>query len=207
MKILAQGAEAVIKKGEINGENCVVKERIKKNYRRKELDLKLRKERTKGEARLLGEASRAGVLVPRVIEEDYKNYILYIEYIDGQKVRDWVDEQKDTEKLKELFSEVGKMTSKLHSHNIIHGDLTTSNMILKDKVYFIDFGLAAHTMKIEDKAVDAHLLKECLKSKHYEHWNACWLAFKDGYSKEAKELADDVFKRLKSVESRGRYKH
>lgn len=80
-------------------------------------------------------------------------------------------------------------------------DLTTSNMISKGKaVYFIDFGLSEHSDRIEDKAVDLHLLKECLRSKHFDIWEACWRIFEAHYKNKA------VLDRLKKVEQRGRYK-
>ena len=93
----------------------------------------------------------------------------------------------------------------MHQQGIIHGDLTTSNMILSEKdkkVYFIDFGLAFHSIKTEDKAVDIHLLKEALQSKHFLIANEIWKEFVRVYGKQNKE----VLERLEKVEKRGRYK-
>jgi Kae1-associated kinase Bud32 len=199
MELIAQGAEAKIYKDK----EVVVKERIKKNYRIKEIDERLRKERTKSEANLISRASRLGIRVPRIIDEDYKEMKLILEFIDGVKVRDFF-EKASNEEVKKVSEEIGKQTSTLHYGNVTHGDLTTSNLILKDgEVYFIDFGLGLYTEKLDDKAVDLHVFKECLKSKHHDVSKVCWLAFRKGYSREGSEL---VLAQLEKVEARGRYK-
>jgi len=59
--------------------------------------------------------------------------------------------------------------------------------------------------KIEDKAVDLHLLRQALESKHYDNWQHCFEAALQGYSRTFPN-ADEVFKRLEKVESRGRNK-
>ena len=93
----------------------------------------------------------------------------------------------------------------MHNNNIIHGDLTTSNMILNKEVFFIDFGLSFFSEKIEDKAVDLHLLKEALESKHSNIWERSYKAALDSYFKKAVD-GRQVLERIKIVEKRGRYK-
>ena len=190
-KIIGQGAEAII----YQSKDTVLKDRIKKNYRIKQIDDKLRKNRTRAEARLLERVRRAGLKAPKVLE--IKENQLVIEYIDGEKFRDYLLRTKDYKIMKEL----GKLVLKLHKANVIHGDLTTSNIIKQNEdIYFIDFGLSQFSEKIEDKAVDLHLFKECLKSKHYDICEKSWKFFLEGYKDK------DVLNRLKIVESRGRYK-
>ena len=127
---------------------------------------------------------------------------LKIEFIDGIKIRDWLDKKHTKKEIEKLCKEIGKSTAKMHSVNVIHGDLTTSNMIKKGKeVVFIDFGLGMRSLRIENKAVDLHLFKECLVSKHHKIWKICWNAFVAGYNDKK------VIEQLKKVESRGRYKH
>ena len=202
MELLAQGAEAKIYKNK----DVVVKERIKKNYRIKEIDERLRKERTKGEANLISRASRLGVNVPRIVEEDYKEMKLVIEFIDGEKVRDVFDKASE-EEIRLISEQIGTQTAKMHYGNVTHGDLTTSNLILKDgEVYFIDFGLGSYTEKLDDKAVDLHVFKECLTSKHHDISRICWLAFRKGYLSYQTEASDKVLEQLEKVEARGRYK-
>ena len=190
MKLIAQGAEAKI----YESGSKVIKHRIKKSYRLPEIDRKLRKQRTRAEARLLSKAGRAGVPVPQVLNVDEKQMKLEIEKINGLKLRDVLTP--------ELCKQVGKEIFKLHEANIVHGDLTTSNMILsQNKVFLIDFGLAQYSEKIEDKAVDIHLFKECLKSKHFDIWRMCWNQFLQSYKNK------QVLERLKKVEKRGKYRH
>jgi len=127
-----------------------------------------------------------------------------MEFINGELIKDILD-NINKEKRNLIFREIGEKVAKMHDDDIIHGDLTTSNMILKDKVYFIDFGLGFNSDKIEDKAVDIHLLKQALESKHYKHFEESFLGFLEGYkiSRNWKE----VLKRLEKVEKRGRYKN
>ncbi|MBD3263170.1 Kae1-associated serine/threonine protein kinase [Candidatus Woesearchaeota archaeon] len=195
MEKIAQGAEAILYKTD----NQIIKDRISKDYRIKQIDDKLRKSRTKLEAKLISAASRTGVKTPNIIEQ--KKTKLILEFIDGIKVRDWLDAEKDKTQIKNVCKKIGNSVKKLHHIDVIHGDLTTSNMIKRNnEVVFIDFGLGARSQRIEDKAVDLHLFKECLKSKHYKIWKICWKAFKESYKHKK------VFEQLKKVESRGRYK-
>ncbi|MFH1333257.1 MAG: KEOPS complex kinase/ATPase Bud32 [archaeon] len=199
MKI-QQGAEAVIhlKNGRI------VKERISKSYRHPELDSKIRKKTTRSETRLL---ERAGAIVPtpKILNSCDKEMKIEMEHIKGEKLRDQVANMSPKERA-DVFTRLGKKTAMLHNANIIHGDLTTSNIIYNGKVNFIDFGLGSISPKIEDKAVDLHLLKQALASKHHEQFDECFEAVIAGYSKESKEFKQ-LNEQLKKVESRGRYKN
>lgn len=191
--LIAQGAEAKL----YRTGNAVTKERVSKSYRIKEIDSKLRKERTRAEAKLIRTLERAGVLVPAILKEDDKNMILELEFIDGTKIRDYLDKTSDAD----VCKQIGILAEKMHSAGIVHGDLTTSNLILKDKkVYLIDLGLGDFSSRVEDRAVDLHLFKECLVSKHHNIWEKCWKSFLEGYKNKS------VLDRLKVVEARGRYK-
>jgi Kae1-associated kinase Bud32 len=127
-------------------------------------------------------------------------------YIDGEKLSEALN-SFPLEKQKRILNKIGKSISKLHKSDIIHGDLTTSNMILKDnEVFLIDFGLGYISKKIEDKAVDLHLLKQALEAKHFQHWKELFEEFKKAYSKDYPE-SKQIFERIISVERRGRYRH
>lgn len=205
-EIIGRGAEALL----IKSGSSLLKRRIKKGYRHEAIDLMLRATRTRREARLLGKASQA-ISVPRVkaIDGMVKKPMepeteIEMEFIDGKVLSQWLDEFPLQKALK-ICKKIGESTAKLHDKGIIHGDLTTSNMILKkEDVYFIDFGLGFHSDRIEDKAVDLHLLREALKSKHFRHWQEYFKAVSEGY-KNSKN-ASIVLERLKKVENRGRYK-
>lgn len=196
-KILAQGAEAVI----FLENKEISKSRIKKSYRHPILDEKIRKTRTKGESKILEKANIFGVNVPRVLNKG--NFKIEIEYIEGDKLSDKLNSYNKGKQLN-VMKKVGKQTAILHKNNLIHGDLTTSNMILKgEKVFIIDFGLGFFSSKIEDKAVDLHLIKQALEAKHYQNYEKLFESFLKGYKWEDSK---GVVERLKVVEKRGRYK-
>lgn len=198
-KVLASGAEATIfKTGSV-----LIKDRIAKSYRHPKLDEKLRKQRTKSELKLLEKAANI-IPVPQIMDslkkskEDYK---ISLSYIHGKKL------SQDLEKLNysSICKQIGSSLAKLHDAGIIHGDLTTSNLILKEKtVYFIDFGLGFHSNRIEDKAVDLHLIKQALEAKHPTIFEKSFRSILLGY-KTSKNYSL-VLERLKKVEKRGRYK-
>ncbi len=196
MKILSRGAEAVIYMKE---DGKLLKERVKKGYRLEEIDQALRKRRTRSEAKLLREARRVGMDTPQISGEDV--YSIEMEFIEGQKVRDVLDGQN----IKEICTKIGASIGKMHSFNIIHGDLTTSNMIFSGKkVYFIDFGLGIQSARTEDKAVDLRLLRQALDSTHHETAEKAWKIILNAYQNNCSD-ADRVVKTLADIEKRGRY--
>ena len=199
-KIIAQGAEAKI----ILSDNLIIKDRIQKDYRITELDKKIRKSRTKAEIKLLNKASKI-INAPMPIKQDKNNFRIEMPYIIGEKLSKYLD-KFPLKKQEKICTQIGKEVAKLHNANIIHGDLTTSNMILKNnRIFFIDFGLGYISHKIEDKAVDIHLFKQALEARHFKNWKILFGKFKKAYkeSKDFKRIAE----RLKIVEKRGRYKH
>ena len=198
-KIIQHGAEALI----ILEEN-IIKRRIKKSYRISEIDEKIRKQRTRSEAKLLEKAHKI-IATPKVIDVNEKTKEIVMEFIDGKRISEFLNHFTKKHQLK-VCRQIGEEVAKLHNLNIIHGDLTTSNMILKgNEIYFIDFGLGFISHKYEDKAVDLYLLREALEAKHFENWELLIEEVFNGYknSKDSKI----VFERLKMVEKRGRYKH
>jgi len=195
--IIAQGAEAILRKQE----NSVIKERIAKEYRVPALDTKLRRSRTRREAKILEKLQDIGFPAPRLQKMDDKQMHLVMDFIEGPMLKEILHE-----KPVELSKEIGRKIGILHTHNIIHADLTTSNMIhAKNEVHFIDFGLSFVSNKVEDKAVDLHLLDRALESKHHEIYEQCINAALEGY-KEGNPDWEAVFARLDKVEMRGRNK-
>lgn len=195
-KLIAQGAEAKL----FLENNQIIKERFAKSYRIKEIDDKLRGSRTRREAKVLEKLKSLNFPAPKLIGNDGKENLL-MEKILGNLVKD-ILEKAD---YKKLCAEIGKKVAILHNNSIIHGDLTTSNMIFNKEIYFIDFGLSFFSGKAEDKAVDLHLLKEALESKHYKIWEECFKSVLDAYKKEANK-SNETLKRLEAVEKRGRYR-
>lgn len=202
-EIIGKGAEAIIYKKE----NEVLKERISKSYRHSDLDKKLIKRRTKAETKIMIKASKIiSVPIPDKQKEENK---INMPFIEGEKLSEFLDNY-DLEKQKEMMFQIGKSISKMHNSGIIHGDLTTSNMIYspsKKQVYFIDFGLSFQNGKYEDKGVDLHLLKQALEAKHFKNWKTLFKEFKEGYCSIHPKEAEKVFERMKTIEKRGRYRH
>jgi len=191
-KRIAQGAEAIIS---LTESDTILKERIPKSYRNKELDQDLRKSRTRREAKII---QKLKGLAPKLLKTDDQSEI-EMEFIDGDVLKNILDEHV------ELAKEIGKQTGMIHDKNIIHGDLTTSNIILdkNKKIRFIDFGLSFVSTKEEDRAVDVHLFKEAVESKHFRHEDEIWKEFLKGYNPKNREA---ILKRLEKVEQRGRNK-
>ncbi|RLE46791.1 Kae1-associated kinase Bud32 [Candidatus Woesearchaeota archaeon] len=194
MTLISQGAEAKLyKQG-----NTVIKERLSKGYRVNELDKKLRQFRTRREAKVLQKLKKIGVLAPELISVCDKEMKITMSFIKGNKLRDCLTPK--------LAKKAGKIVGKLHDNIIIHSDLTTSNMIVKEKeIYMIDFGLSFFSTKIEDMAVDIHLFEKALESRHSDIHAQCFDAFIEGYKKTFSK-SDKVLKRLEIVRKRGRYK-
>ena len=197
MKTFAKGAEATI----LKRKNTIIKDRIPKSYRNPEIDKKLRKTRTKAETKLLAKAIEI-IPSPKVIFSDNTQKI-EMQYIPGKKLSDFL-EKLDYKKICKL---IGLNIAKLHDAGIIHGDLTTSNMIWNEKskkVFFIDFGLGFHSDRIEDKAVDLHLIKQALEARHSRIFKKAFSKILEGY-KTSKNFSMTM-KQLEKVERRGRYK-
>lgn len=230
-KQIAQGAEAIIFK---DGER-ILKKRIKKPYRIAEIDEKLRKSRTKGEAKILEKARNFGVNVPKVLKQD--KFELEIEFIDGDKLSEKLD-CYDIKKQKEVIKKIAEQIKKLHENDIIHGDLTTSNMILK---YKLDAGQSnASQDKISNLLIfnKTNINKPKAQKVLQELFDVYFIDFGLGFiskkiedkavdihlfrqALEAKHFKDyenlfseflfaydnkEVIERLKKVEARGRYK-
>ena len=111
-------------------------------------------------------ALKCGVPVPQVLTTDLARKTITMEYIDGVKMRDWFNQEHPQEEMNRQLMAMGSVVQQLHSNNIIHGDLTTSNMILRDKIYLIDFGLSYIKNMAEDKAVDLYVLERAFVSTH-----------------------------------------
>ena len=203
--MIKQGAEAKLFLSKLDDQDVVIKDRIKKNYRIEQIDKKIRKSRTSQESNLLSEARRVGVSTPIVFEIDKDGHKIIMEYIDGKRIKELLN-SSDKKTIQKICLEIGKYIGKLHSTGIIHGDLTTSNMILrKEKIYFIDFGLGFFSKKIEDQGTDLMLLQEALKSTHFKILGLCWKSVIKAYEKEYPN-SKQVLKKIEEIEKRARYK-
>ncbi len=190
MAIIASGAEAVIA---LEG-NTIIKTRIQKRYRLKEIDESLRRERTRIEAKLISEARRCGVPTP--IIRNVTDFEIKMEYIEGTALKNIITPQ--------LAEKTGELVGRLHTCGIVHGDLTTSNIMFKDgKLYLIDFGLAYLDKTLEARGVDVHVLFQTFESTHENH-EELTESFKKGYARTF-QGAEEVMERVREIEARGRY--
>ena len=199
MDQIAQGAEAVM----WLDKQRILKERVTKGYRYPELDQKIRKFRTRREAKILQRLEEIDFPAPRLQEFSDQRMSLTLDFISGPKLKDVLKQSN----AKILAKAMGENIAKLHNHNIIHGDLTTSNMILdKEKINFIDFGLSQFSEKIEDKAVDLFLLDRALASAHGEIYPEVFETALEMYKKYNQD-AGKVLEQLQKVKARGRNKN
>lgn len=185
-----RGAEAMVSlKGLL-----AIKRRIPKHYRAVQLDRRLIAERTKTEARLIATARRAGVPTPVI--KDVSADTIIMENVSGTVL----SERLESESLREA----GRMIGKLHSCGIVHGDLTTGNLIVQDgRIVIIDFGLAQVTTEIEPRGVDIHVLFQTLESMT-DDYLILREAFSEGY-REVFSDAQAVLSREQEILGRGRY--
>lgn len=195
--LLFQGAEGRVYESLYLGKPAIIKERLKKSYRVPELDQKINKQRLLQEARCMVKCRRAGVVTPCIYLVDVTNNRLYQERIIGQTFKQllWLAlggaETSSTQHqtLIDIAKGIGIAIGTMHDAEIVHGDLTTSNIMIRDSntdgsckesatsaasakpnvfssVVLIDFGLGMLKPTLEDKAVDLYVLERAFISTH-----------------------------------------
>lgn len=191
-----KGAEAILtKKGA-----TVHKRRVEKMYRLPEIDTAVRKARTTREANLIKRASAAGVRTPGVTTVLKQNYEITMEFISDTTVSQYLDANPTA--APNIGKDIGRELTKLHDADIIHGDLTTSNILLDRDLVFIDFGLGEVSRRVEDKATDLLLLKKAMNANHSPIFDELWSNFLRSYKPSNRK---EVLHRLERAEQRGRY--
>jgi len=205
-RLLYKGAEADVVLGKWQGLDAVFKVRKPLTYRLRVLDETIRRQRTVREAEMIHLAKRADVPSPFIYNVDVPAATIVMEFVRGDRVKDLVP-SLTTSQLDRVFSEFGMAAAKLHGSGIMHGDLTTANVVRRDSVLvFIDFGLAVRTNRLEDHAVDLRLIKETLVGAHSDASARALEALYRGYGSVAGQARTRaVLKQLQSIERRGRY--
>ncbi|KAJ7671956.1 hypothetical protein B0H17DRAFT_1162060 [Mycena rosella] len=240
--LISQGAEAKVYKAHLTAAPSeplvLLKHRFHKGYRHPTLDASLTRTRVAGEARALLKCLRSGVNVPGVRMVDAAEGVLGIDWIDGNSVRKLLpggageedeatsseDEEPDPVDLLHeydisvgvLGQLIGQEIAKMHLADVIHGDLTTSNMMLRHPASFksrhstlrtelvlIDFGLSYHSSLVEDKAVDLYVLERAFSSTHPDSEPLFASVLKAYELRMGKEWAA-IGRRLDDVRLRGR---
>ena len=204
--LIKKGAEADLYLEKWHGIKAIIKKRMPKKYRIDELDTKIRQTRTVREAQLIHNARTVGIPSPIIYAIDLEKTTIIMKYIEGTRVKDVLN-SPTFEKKQELCYQIGQLIGQLHNAGMIHGDLTTSNMIVfKNRIYLLDFGLGDHSIDLEERGVDLLLIKRAFQSAHYKYFKQCFAALTKGYKQEVgEEISSEVMKRLRDIEQRGRY--
>jgi len=205
-RILRKGAEADIILTTWYGYPAVKKKRHEKAYLRPEINRFLILRRTVSEAKFLNIAKSLGVPTPIVYFVDPFSGEIIMQFVEGKRLKELLKE--DRELGVKLFRRVGGNLALLHKSNIIHGDPTTSNLIItkEGSVVMIDFGLSFYSRRLEDKAVDLHLMRQVLNSEHFEVARSCFGNLMEGYRSVVGEgVADQTIRKVREIERRGRY--
>jgi TP53 regulating kinase-like protein len=203
--LIKKGAEAELYRGSWLGFDAIYKRRVPKTYRNGEMDRMIRSSRTSLEAKLLSESRRLGVPTPIVFMADTERAEIIMSHIDGPPLKRLIAGLRH-DGLKATFQEVGRLVGRLHKGGIVHGDLTTSNMILKDgMIFLIDFGLGDHDSSLEAKGVDVHLMRRTLESSHHAVAKDAYAGFISGYCEAFGSGSKDVLNRVSEIRRRGRY--
>ncbi|KAL8995846.1 MAG: hypothetical protein Q9169_004498 [Polycauliona sp. 2 TL-2023] len=241
-QLLALGAEAHLYTTTflLPSKKCILKYRPPKPYRHPTLDTRLTRHRILSEARTLVRCRRARVPVPGVLALDADGGWMMMEYVEGgtvkerlQRLRDrWKARGREGEEwermegeVKGLMGRIGEAVGDMHNVGVVHGDLTTSNLMLRPgrsmdtageatskeeevnldgEIVLIDFGLATQSVHDEDKAVDLYVLERAFGSTHpelEEGFQEVLRAYGESYNG-----AKVVLKRLADVRMRGRKK-
>ncbi len=207
--LLKQGAEAKVYTTEYFGKPAIVKERFVKCYRVPALDRKLTNRRIGQEVRSMARCRKHGIRTPAIYHMDQERRVIYMERItEGFLLKDYVtglDPETDGAALRKLMELIGQVLAKMHDIDVVHGDLTTSNMIYdpdNNALTLIDFGLSFVSGLVEDKGVDLYVLERAFLSTH-PRTEDYFQVLIGSYSKATKN-AEVVIRKLDEVRLRGR---
>ncbi|MHA1732235.1 MAG: KEOPS complex kinase/ATPase Bud32 [Promethearchaeota archaeon] len=221
--LLKKGAEASLYLTEWFGRKALAKVRHPKRYRLPALDRAIRESRTTKEARTMVLAKKLGVPTPPVFEVDRASSTIVMGFVEGTQLKEVIDSWP-IDRCEQAFRRLGEYVGALHEQDLVHGDLTTSNVIVGKSLgelggvhedgytggdvgpmTLVDFGLSEATPAAEAKAVEVHLLKRVLVSTHGRVWEPCLSAFIEGYSAKMGSAVNDVVSIVSEIETRGRY--
>jgi len=187
-----QGAEATV----TIEDGTVSKRRHPRAYRHDSLDSRLRRQRTRLEARLTSQARRVGVPTPVIEDVDPDRGHLVFEHVGDRDLRADPTEHR--------VRAVARHLATIHDAGFVHGDPTTRNVRLSaDRTYLIDFGLGYFTDDHEDYAMDLHVFDQSLTGTADDS-DALIKAAREAY-RASSSNPDPVLDSLGAIEGRGRY--
>ncbi|KAI7830453.1 tp53rk protein-like protein [Gamsiella multidivaricata] len=206
-ELIKQGAEAKVYLTPYLQRKAIIKERFPKTYRHPTLDKKLTSRRVIQEARCLNRCQKAQIDTPTVYLVDVDRSLIYMEHIEGCSVREFLvtAEGQVPERQTALAGEIGRALGLMHNIDVVHGDLTTSNLLMREEsgsVVLIDFGLSYVSQLIEDKAVDLYVLERAFISTH-PNTEVMFAQIIEAYGKSCK-ASKQILKKLEDVRLRGR---
>ncbi len=206
MILLRKGAEACLFRDSYLGFQVIRKQRVPKPYRHAKLDEEIRVGRTVLEGRLLSDAKKGGIPTPALFQIDTEAATIIMEYIDGTTLRDSIASMSKS-RIAEIFEHLGGYVARMHNDGIVHGDLTTSNVMVEngDRLSIIDFGLGDFSSQLEAQGVDLHLLLRTLESSHIGVIVESWKPFQRGYRHNYNGNSDQVVEKVREIRRRGRY--
>lgn len=172
-KLVCQGAEGRVFETKYWKKSAIVKQRFNKMYRHPILNAKLTRQRLGMEVKGMLKARKLGIRTPTVYLVDQETNSIVMEKMGGVTVKDWLRAEKYTAaELEEVLSRIGKQVAALHDGGLVHGDLTTSNMMIQEgslDLTFIDFGLSYNPSAQngpEDKGVDLYVMERAFLNAH-----------------------------------------
>lgn len=207
--LIQQGAEARVYRSHFFKKPTIIKERFIKSYRVPSLDQKLTHRRMNQEVRSMARCRRNGIRTPAVYHMDFKTRTIHMEdIVEGVPVKEFIrstDQSCSEELLSGLVQTIGRILANMHDCDVIHGDLTTSNMIYSvgsGDLTLIDFGLSSVSGLAEDKGVDLYVLERAFLSTH-PNTEDLFQVLLQSYSQAARN-AKPVLAKLDEVRMRGR---
>ena len=205
-QMLARGAESIIFKIEQWGQPFVIKWRQSKPYLLSEIDSQLRRTRINRECKMLTTSRSLGIRTPAVYSVDLHNHTIMMDFIEGTQFKQIAGQVSENE-LVSLCQEFGRIIASLHSGNVVHGDPTTSNVIVdkNTNLWLVDFGLSEMNATLETKGVDLHLIQRALETTHWDLQENMLEATLEGYTEVLGGHAEPILSRMKEIRERGRY--
>lgn len=219
LEMVSQGAEALVFSSKTHPYlrkpgTYICKYRPSKRYRHPQIDAMLTKQRTIGEFKFMAKLGKLGLRAPKVVALDVKNGVIWMEHVgytlpngsvSSLKNYLWSVEDRTGDEVRRKLTETGQLIGKMHSFDMIHGDLTSSNLMLtNNSVCLIDFGLSLYSALPEDKAVDLYVLERAIVSTHSEHSQQYTEWLLEGYKSALKKKSTDTLRKLDDVRLRGR---
>ena len=214
--IIHVGAEAEVRVGSWLGLDAVRKIRRPRGWRHPDLDRMLTLQRMEAEYRSLVRLSNTGIRIPSILHLDRNEMILTMTRVEGTPL---IEHLRNGAASSEDLLRVGAVIRRLHRAGIVHGDLSTNNILWSEEAEpaLIDLGLSSSTTEVERFGIDLHVLEEILGASHPEHEDGM-VKVEEGYlavdesegppvdhGAGALPSAAEVVRRLEEIRTRVRY--